>query len=77
MPVVQIRCPHCQGEFIESRAAGKDEDVARCPKCGETIATHAIEVESATNEHGRVVHVEPTVAMPLDRRDEAPPGPGR
>lgn len=67
MPVVQMRCPHCQGEFVDSRADWKDEDVARCPKCGANVATHMIEVEAATDEHGRVVHAGPIVATPLDR----------
>lgn len=66
MPVVQIRCPHCRAEFVDSRADWKTEDVARCPKCGADVAAHLIEVDA--KEGGtrvRSVHAEPTVAMPL------------
>lgn len=67
MPVARIHCPHCQGEFIDSRTDWKVDDVARCPKCGADVAAHLVEVESPADEHGRVVHAEPTVAAPLDK----------
>lgn len=68
MPVVKIHCPQCQDEFIDSRVEREEEVVARCPKCGTNITAHTIDSEPASvNGHGRVVHAEPIVAMPLDR----------
>lgn len=65
--VVEIRCPQCQSDFVDSRAGWKEEDIARCPKCGENVLVHRIEVESV--ENGHAVHAHPIVATPLDRTD--------
>lgn len=64
MSVVQIRCPHCRSDFIDSRADWKDEDVARCPRCGENVALRRIEVQTVD---GSAVHVEPAGAVPINR----------
>ncbi|MBO9664089.1 hypothetical protein [Dokdonella sp.] len=65
--VVEIRCPQCQSDFVDSRADWKEEDVARCPKCGTNVAVRGSEIESAGNGH--VVHAQPTVPTPTDRTD--------
>lgn len=67
MPVVEIVCPRCKSEFVDSRSEWKSEEVARCPKCGTDIDVHAAEAAAVTVD-GRSVHAEPIAATPPDRR---------
>lgn len=67
MPVLQIHCPRCQADFVDSRAEWKESDAAQCPKCGEQIAVRPVVSSTTTGPGGtHALHVEPLVPAPLD-----------
>lgn len=70
MSVVEIRCPHCQTDFIDSRVDRREEDAMRCPQCGGEVVAHPLELDRADAGEHQIAHAEPAVAMPVG---EAPP----
>lgn len=66
MPVLQIHCPHCQADFVDSRAEWKEADAAQCPKCGEQIAARPAVASTTVRSGPHVLHVEPLAPAPLD-----------
>ncbi len=65
MSVVEIRCPHCQTDFIDSRAERHEQDPMRCPNCGGEVVAHPLELDRADAGDHRVAHAEPAVAISL------------